>query len=332
MRWVSLVKLEDLSFIMSKLFSLVIVVAVFKNFFSTLFTLFFLQLLICFFCNFIVLYPLNKGFRFFFKQIALTSNKVLGTSCLLHCKRALVAIYYACYFISLLITICSMSGFSHNLYNTFVIFNFCCFQIDSVAILFILLMSILNPICFYLNFIYNFSSILSIRLYNRYRSLVLVSNVFSLYLSLLSIILFLFFTVQNLFYFYILFEFSVLPLCFILGVFGSRLKKIKAVHYLVFFTVYSSIFFFFRLIITSKHFWQFRFIYFINSRNTWVVTTLTLIFFFYFVCNKSSYFTFSYLTSRSSCWSFDRRFCNFSGPLIKTWTFRYYTFFNSYFT
>lgn len=63
------------------------------------------------------------------------------------------------------------------------------------------------------------------------------------FLVFLELVLFLFFVTTDLLYFYVLFEASMIPLYFLIGVFGSRLNRIKASSYLFFFTVSLSILF-----------------------------------------------------------------------------------------
>lgn len=72
---------------------------------------------------------------------------------------------------------------------------------------------------------------------------------FSFMIFSLQLILFIFFTNQNIFVFFISFESSVLPIFFIIGFFGKRSYKFKAMSYLLYFTVFSAIPFFFVLLL-----------------------------------------------------------------------------------
>lgn len=65
--------------------------------------------------------------------------------------------------------------------------------------------------------------------------------IFFFLINLLNFILFLFFTSENILIFFIAFEFSVIPIFFMIGFFGKRSQKFKAMNYIFFFTIISAI-------------------------------------------------------------------------------------------
>ena len=139
---------------------------------------------------------------------------------------------------------------------------------DHLSILFILLLSFLMPICFFLNIYYPYKYNISIIhrysfytfffrsvKYNNHLIYFIVDSgsILFLYLLLfLYISLLFFFLVSDLFSFYILFESSAISLFFMIGVFGSKLNKIKASYYLIFYTIISSIPFFIMILYLIK--------------------------------------------------------------------------------
>ena len=78
----------------------------------------------------------------------------------------------------------------------------------------------------------------------------IIKNFFIFVFSILSLqlILIIFFTTEHIFIFFISFESSVLPIFFIIGFFGKRSSKFKAMDYLLYFTLISAIPFFFFLL------------------------------------------------------------------------------------
>lgn len=92
---------------------------------------------------------------------------------------------------------------------------------------------------------------------------------FIFFILVLQLTLHILFTTDNVFYFFICFELSVIPVFAIMGFFGKRSLKFKAMNYLLYFTIFSAIPF----IITSTivyvatgsiHYSAFKF-YFFNT-------------------------------------------------------------------
>jgi NADH-quinone oxidoreductase subunit M len=104
------------------------------------------------------------------------------------------------------------------------------FYYDSIAFIFIFLILFIFPLCVFFN---------STKIY-KYKQ-------FILFLIFLEFILILCFLVINLFSFYILFESSLILMFFIIGIWGSRARKIKAAYYFFFYTLFGSIFMFIAL-------------------------------------------------------------------------------------
>jgi formate hydrogenlyase subunit 3/multisubunit Na+/H+ antiporter MnhD subunit len=61
------------------------------------------------------------------------------------------------------------------------------------------------------------------------------------FINILNFFLFIFFTTENIIIFFIAFEFSVIPIFFMIGFFGKRSQKFKAINYIFFFTIISAI-------------------------------------------------------------------------------------------
>ena len=100
------------------------------------------------------------------------------------------------------------------------------FGIDNLNIYFLILTSLLLVVCLLLswnNIFYNF------RLY----SIVLLSLGLFLICTFLSL---------NLFFFYFFFESTMLPMFLLIGIWGSRQRKVHAVYYFLFYTIFGSIF------------------------------------------------------------------------------------------
>lgn len=123
------------------------------------------------------------------------------------------------------------------------------FGLDSLGLIFLLLTSLIFPLCItihyfgYLKDIYNFKNI------NYFPKLLKQKIRKSFYylvsLIFLYLLLIIFFSTLDLFIFFLVFEGSVIPLFIIILLFGSHtINKVKAAYYLFFFTVLSSISFF----------------------------------------------------------------------------------------
>ena len=100
------------------------------------------------------------------------------------------------------------------------------FGIDNIIIYFLLLISLLITICLLLswnNIYYNF----------KFYSILLLSLCLFLILTFMSL---------NLFLFYLFFECTLIPMFFLIGIWGSRQRKIHAVYQFFFYTVFGSVF------------------------------------------------------------------------------------------
>lgn len=123
--------------------------------------------------------------------------------------------------------------------ETFFFFNGLSFSlgVDGISIFFILLTSLLFPICF----LVNWESI-------KYRS-----KDFCLLLLLLEFFLLNVFLSLDLFFFYIFFEGVLIPMFFIIGIWGSRQRKIHAVYQFFFYTFFGSILMLFSIFLIYLH-------------------------------------------------------------------------------
>lgn len=108
------------------------------------------------------------------------------------------------------------------------------FGIDGISLCLNLLTVFIFPLCFILISSFSFKNI---KLY-----------IFILLFSLEFCIVFVF-SVLDVFYFYIFFEATLIPMFLLIGKGGSRFRKIKASYYLFFYTFFGSIFMFLGLLI-----------------------------------------------------------------------------------
>jgi NADH:ubiquinone oxidoreductase subunit 4 (subunit M) len=137
---------------------------------------------------------------------------------------------------------------------------------DGLSLLFILLLSFLVLICFVYYFYYT-QYFMYIKVVNFKNSDIIIGDVTKnkekiillkhatsfchasiLYIILLlavNLILFLLFLATDFLVFYILFESILVPLFLLIGIYGLRNNKVKAVYFLIFFTVIGSFFFIF---------------------------------------------------------------------------------------
>nr|WJJ70128.1 NADH dehydrogenase subunit 4 [Praya sp.] len=100
------------------------------------------------------------------------------------------------------------------------------FSIDGLSLFFIGLSIILIPICI----------LISWENINKF------NKEFLLFLYLILLLLIGVFTIMDLLWFYILFETILLPMFFLIGIWGSREEKIKAAFYFFFYTLIGSLF------------------------------------------------------------------------------------------
>jgi NADH-quinone oxidoreductase subunit M len=101
--------------------------------------------------------------------------------------------------------------------------------IDGLSLLLVLLTAFLIPICILLS--WNFSIEINSKKYN-------------IAFLVLEAILFGVFTSLDIMLFYLFFEAVLIPMYFIIGVYGSRKRRIRASYLLFLYTLFSSIFMF----------------------------------------------------------------------------------------
>lgn len=122
------------------------------------------------------------------------------------------------------------SGVNYFFYKTFYISNFfnfnVSFGIDNYTIFFLLLTSLLFPFCILINWEYNYSG------FRR----------FIIFISILDISLICAFMSTNLFFFFFFFEITLIPMYYIVNLWGSRTRKVHAGFYFFLYTAFGSIF------------------------------------------------------------------------------------------
>jgi NADH-quinone oxidoreductase subunit M len=101
--------------------------------------------------------------------------------------------------------------------------------VDGLSLLLVLLTAFLIPICILLS--WNFSIEINSKKYN-------------IAFLVLEAILFGVFTSLDIMLFYLFFEAVLIPMYFIIGVYGSRKRRIRASYLLFLYTLFSSIFMF----------------------------------------------------------------------------------------
>jgi len=101
--------------------------------------------------------------------------------------------------------------------------------VDGLSLLLVLLTAFLIPICILLS--WNFSIEINAKKYN-------------IAFLVLEAILFGVFTSLDIMLFYLFFEAVLIPMYFIIGVYGSRKRRIRASYLLFLYTLFSSIFMF----------------------------------------------------------------------------------------
>ena len=110
-------------------------------------------------------------------------------------------------------------------YSSYLNWNKINFSIDSISLLFILLSSLLIPICI----------LMSWNNINKF------NKEYFILLFLMLIILILIFSILDIFIFFILFETTLIPMFILIGVWGSREEKVKAAFYFFFYTLIGSL-------------------------------------------------------------------------------------------
>jgi len=104
-------------------------------------------------------------------------------------------------------------------------YNLClAFGIDGISLSFLFLTAFIFPLCYLAAINTTFKQ-----------------KTFLFYLFLLEVLLFLTFTVIDLFYFYVFFESILIPMFIIIGHWGARERKIKAAYYFFLYTLFGSL-------------------------------------------------------------------------------------------
>ena len=135
-------------------------------------------------------------------------------------------------FISLLIWICfdrSTPWIQFGLSNSSVGF----LGVDGISLFFIILTSLLTPLCILTSWKVDFHNI----------------REYVIYLLLIELFLFLAFLSTDLLIFFIFFESTLIPMFILIGVWGSRDRKIKAAFYLFIYTLFGSILLLFSILV-----------------------------------------------------------------------------------
>lgn len=111
--------------------------------------------------------------------------------------------------------------------------NHICFGIDGISLFFILLTTFLIPLCLLTTFKINFIKI----------------SEFCLYFIVLEIILIFSFISIDLICFFYFFESILIPMFFIIGIWGSRDRRVWAAFYFFLYTLFGSVFLFFSVLV-----------------------------------------------------------------------------------
>lgn len=103
--------------------------------------------------------------------------------------------------------------------------------LDGIALVFVILTGIIFPICIF-----------------GVDTVVFNNKQFLIYLVLIELFLIFSFLITNLFFFYVFFESVLIPMFIIIGIWGSRAKKIKAAYYFFLYTLFGSFFLLFGIL------------------------------------------------------------------------------------
>jgi len=109
--------------------------------------------------------------------------------------------------------------------------------IDNISLLFLLLTFFLTPICILIS----------------WNSIKYKYNSFIICLVIITFILFNIFCVLDLVFFYIFFESILIPMFILIGVWGSRQRKIHAVYQLFFYTLLGSLLMLLGILVIYSH-------------------------------------------------------------------------------
>ncbi len=105
------------------------------------------------------------------------------------------------------------------------------FGVDGISLCFLLLTAFIMPICIFAS-----------------KSITTNYKQFIIYLLLIELFLTLTFLTNNLFFFYVFFEAVLIPMFLIIGVWGSRERKINAAYYFFLYTLFGSFFLLFGIL------------------------------------------------------------------------------------
>ena len=111
--------------------------------------------------------------------------------------------------------------------------NHISFGIDGISLFFIILSTFIIPLC----------------LLTSYKTKFKEASDYCLYFLLLEIFLILSFSAMDIISFFIFFESILIPMFFIIGIWGSRERRIRAGFFFFLYTLFGSIFLFFSLLI-----------------------------------------------------------------------------------
>jgi len=143
-------------------------------------------------------------------------------------------------------------------------------------------------------------------------------SIFYFYLLTFSLwILINVFSVLDFLFFFIFFVIIVIPMFFLIGIWGSRTRKITASYLLFSYTLFGSIFIFISIFDIWLSKGNLSFDFFLNSFFFRKKTIYYLIFTFLRFFSKSAYNTFSFMITRSTCRSAYTWFRNFGWYSIK---------------
>ena len=155
------------------------------------------------------------------KKISLSLSLII----FLYCVELLINFNLYCYYMQFQTNIYFYPGLNFNI------------GVDGISIFFILLMSILLPI----SILVNWESI-------KYRN-----KDFTILLFILEFLIFNIFCCLDIFFFYIFFEGVLIPMFFIIGIWGSRQRKIHAVYQFFLYTFLGSVFMLISFLIIYLH-------------------------------------------------------------------------------
>jgi len=103
--------------------------------------------------------------------------------------------------------------------------------IDGISLVFLILTGFIFPMCIFAVDTLEFNN-----------------KQFLIYLLLIELFLILSFMITNLFFFYVFFESVLIPMFIIIGIWGSRARKIKAAYYFFLYTLFGSFFLLFGIL------------------------------------------------------------------------------------